>query len=178
MTSIPGRDIQRELLAITRKSQETVVHMIKAWAEVVGKVQAQPLADKLRNANVLRTPEEALADAYRLAERLLDAQRKFAEDLLRATVPLLGRTRPAPAETPEPTPETPEPTPETPEPTPETPEPAQAPQALEPTQAPEAIEPTHTPEAIEPTQAPEALEPAHTPEAPEAPEVTNGPSDH
>jgi hypothetical protein len=164
MTSIPGRDIQRELLAITRKSQETVVHMIKAWAEVVGKVQAQPLADKLRNANVLRTPEEALADAYRLAERLLDAQRKFAEDLLRATVPLLGRTRPAPAETPEPTPETPEP--------------AQAPQALEPTQAPEAIEPTHTPEAIEPTQAPEALEPAHTPEAPEAPEVTNGPSDH
>jgi hypothetical protein len=162
MTSIPGRDIQRELLAITRKSQETVVHMIKAWAEVVGKVQAQPLADKLRNANVLRTPEEALADAYRLAERLLDAQRKFAEDLLRATVPLLGRTRPAPAETPEPTPETPEPTPETPEP-------AQAPQALEPTQAPEAIEPTHTPEVIEP---------AHTPEAPEAPEVTNGPSDH
>lgn len=107
MTSTPARDLQREFLAITRKGQETVVHVIKVWAEAVGSVTPklpsayQPLADRLRAVNVLRTPEEALADAYRLAERLLDSQRKLAEDLLRATVPLLqpGRTRTAPAAT-------------------------------------------------------------------------------
>jgi hypothetical protein len=74
MASIPGQDLQREFLALTRKSQEAALRAVK-----------------------LSTPEEALADAFRFAEHLLAAQRKFAEDILKATVPLLqGGKDPAP----------------------------------------------------------------------------------
>src|SRR5271165_787457 len=52
-----------------------------------------PLADKLPKltsahmsvADRLPTPEEAVASAYNVAERMLASQRKFAEDVLKAT---------------------------------------------------------------------------------------------
>jgi hypothetical protein len=45
-----------------------------------------PLADKLPK------PGDLLANAYDFAEQLLAAQRKFAEDVLRATAPVLAAT--------------------------------------------------------------------------------------
>jgi hypothetical protein len=110
MASIPGQDLQREVLAFTRKSQDAAYHAIKAWIETVRTVSTkvtsayEPLTEraaKLRTINVpfadkLPTPEEALADAYRLGERLLDTQRRFAEDLLKAMVPLMqGGAKPS-----------------------------------------------------------------------------------
>ena len=113
MASIPGQDLQREFLALTRKSQDAMVHAIKIWVETVRTVTPkipsgyEPLAGKfakLRTVNApfggkLRTPEEALADGYRLAEYLLESQRKLAEDLLKAMVPLFqGGRKSTPAE--------------------------------------------------------------------------------
>jgi hypothetical protein len=98
MASIPGRELQEEFLALTRKSQDVMVHAIKTWVDTVRTVKLPsgypPVADgfaRLRTigADRLRTPEEAVASAYRLAEQLLDCQRKFARDLLKATVPLM-----------------------------------------------------------------------------------------
>ena len=43
-----------------------------------------PFADKLP------TPADVVANAYNFAEQLLASQRKFAEDLLTATAPLLA----------------------------------------------------------------------------------------
>jgi hypothetical protein len=42
-----------------------------------------PLADKLPN------PEEVVASAYDFAEQLLASQRRFAEEILKTTSPLL-----------------------------------------------------------------------------------------
>jgi hypothetical protein len=119
MASIPGQDLQRELLALTRKSQEAALRAIRTWVDTVKTVTPsgyEPLAGrfaKLRTVNIpyadkLPTPEEALAEAFRLAEHLLQAQRKFAEDLLKATVPLLqGGSAPAATPSAPPTPQTP-----------------------------------------------------------------------
>ena len=99
MASIPT---QEELLAATRKSQEAMMAAVKTWLETVrtapGKLPSMyaPLTDRLTKlpqvslpfAGKLPTPQDAVANAYHLAEQLLASQRKFAEDLVKATAPL------------------------------------------------------------------------------------------
>jgi hypothetical protein len=99
MASIPT---QEELLAATRKSQEAMMAAVKTWLETVrtapGKLPSMyaPLTDRLTKlpqvslpfAGKLPTPQVAVANAYHLAEQLLASQRKFAEDLVKATAPL------------------------------------------------------------------------------------------
>jgi hypothetical protein len=99
MASIPT---QEELLAATRKSQEAMMAAVKTWLETVrtapGKLPSMyaPLTAKLTKlpqvslpfADKLPTPQDAVANAYHLAEQLLASQRKFAEDLVKATAPL------------------------------------------------------------------------------------------
>jgi hypothetical protein len=99
MASIPT---QEEVLAATRKSQEAMMAVLKTWLETVrtapGKLPSvyAPLSDKLPKlpqvtlpfAGKLPTPQDAVANAYHLAEQLLASQRKFAEDLVKATAPL------------------------------------------------------------------------------------------
>jgi hypothetical protein len=119
MASTPTRDLQEEFLAATRKSQETVVRAIKTWVETVRTVTPKlpsvyvPMADRLPRlpsvtvpfADKLPKPEDVVASGYDFAEHLLALQRKFAEDLLTATEPLIpgtGRTAKAPAAKSEP----------------------------------------------------------------------------
>ena len=105
MASTPTRDLQDEFLAVTRKSQETVVRAIKTWVETVRTVTPKlpsayvPLADRLPKllpsvtvpfADKLPKPEDVVATAYDFAEKLLSSQRQFAEDLLKATTPLMA----------------------------------------------------------------------------------------
>ncbi len=85
-----GQDLQSEVLDTIRKSQEAVVEAVDAWAKAVQSIKPDlpdvnvPFADKLPK------PEELVANAYDFAEKLLAAQRKFAEDVLKATAPLLS----------------------------------------------------------------------------------------
>jgi len=88
-TRIPGQELQDEILKTVRKSQEAVVDAIKAWTETV-----QSIAPKLPNVSVpladrLPKPEDVVANAYDFAEQLLAGQRRFAEDVLKATAPLV-----------------------------------------------------------------------------------------
>ena len=108
MASIPT---QEEILAATRKSQEAMIAAIKNWLETVRTATPKltsvyaPLTDKLPKlpsvslpfADKLPTPEEAVDNAYHMAEQLLASQRKFTEELLKAMTPLIpGRgERPA-----------------------------------------------------------------------------------
>ena len=109
MASTPTRDLQDEFLAVTRKSQETVVRAIKTWVETVKTVTPKlpsayvPLADRLPKllpsvtvpfADKLPKAEDVVASGYDFAEHLLALQRKFAEDLLTATAPLLTPGQP------------------------------------------------------------------------------------
>ncbi len=107
MASIPT---QEEVLAATRKSQEAMMAAIKTWLETVRTATPKltsvyaPLTDKLPKlsaslpfADRLPTPQDAVANAYHLAEQLLASQRRFAEELLKATAPLMpGRGESAP----------------------------------------------------------------------------------
>src|SRR6266516_2784563 len=89
MASTPTRDLPEEFLAATRKSQEAAIRAIKTWVETVRTVTPKlssvygPLTDKLPK------PEDVVASGYDFAEHLLAIQRKFAEDLLAATEPLI-----------------------------------------------------------------------------------------
>jgi hypothetical protein len=89
MASIPT---QEEVLAATRKSQEAMMAAIKTWLETV-RTAAPKLPSKLPQvslpfADKLPTPQDAVANAYHLAEQLLASQRKFAEELVKVTAPL------------------------------------------------------------------------------------------
>ena len=89
MASIPT---QEEVVAATRKSQEAMMAAIKTWLETV-RTTAPKLPSKLPQvslpfADKLPTPQDAVANAYHLAEQLLASQRRFAEDLVKVTAPL------------------------------------------------------------------------------------------
>jgi hypothetical protein len=102
---------QEDLLATARKSQEIMVDAIRTWVETVRTATPRlssvyaPFAERLPKASSVYAPlagqlpraEAAVASAYDLAERMLASQRKFAEDLVKATRPLmpgLGETKP------------------------------------------------------------------------------------
>jgi len=81
------QEVQEQILDTIRKSQEAVTDAIRTWAETVQSITPSlptpPLADKLPK------PGELVSDAFDFAERLLAAQRKFAEDVIAASAPVL-----------------------------------------------------------------------------------------
>ena len=88
-THTAGEQIQEEILKTVRNSQSAVVAAIQAWACTV-----QSITPALPDVNVpfaekLPKPQELIASAYDFAEQLLASQRKFAEDVLNTTVPML-----------------------------------------------------------------------------------------
>ena len=108
MASIP---LQEDFLAATRKSQEAMIAAIKTWFETVRTATPRltsvytPLTGRLPKlppvslpfADKLPTPEQAVDNAYHMAEQLLANQRQFAEDVLKAMAPLMpGRHEAAP----------------------------------------------------------------------------------
>jgi hypothetical protein len=91
-TRSASQDIQGEILNTVRMSQDAVVDAIKRWADAVQSMAPSisiptpnlPYTDKLPK------PEEFVANAYDFAEQLLASQRKFAENVLHATTPVLA----------------------------------------------------------------------------------------
>jgi hypothetical protein len=89
--------VQEEILSTVRKSQAAVVDAIQTWASAVQSITPSlpevnvPFADKLPR------PQDLVAGAYDFAEQLLASQRKFAEDVLNATAPMLPGKDDAPA---------------------------------------------------------------------------------
>ena len=87
--SRPLGQVQDEILSTVRKSQAAVVEAIQTWAGAVQSITPSlpelnvPFADKLPR------PQDLVAGAYDFAEQLLASQRTFAEDVLKATAPLL-----------------------------------------------------------------------------------------
>jgi hypothetical protein len=88
-------DLQQEVLNTIARSQAAVVDAIETWASAVQSITPQlpdvnvPFADKMP------TPQQVVANAYDFAEQLLASQRKFAEDILKATSPLLASDKAA-----------------------------------------------------------------------------------
>jgi hypothetical protein len=127
MTRTSTQDLQEEFLTTLRRGQKTIIGALRIWVDTVTTVTPSllPLTDKLPKlpnvtvpfAGKLPTPEEAVDSAYGLAEQLLANQRKFADDVLALTVPLMsgrhktGTTGTAPNPEPKPVQVTPQPKP-------------------------------------------------------------------
>jgi len=90
MASYSTQDLQEEFLNVIRASQETVVDAVKTLVDTIKTVTPKvplvqvPLADKLPK------PEDVVTSAYDFAEKLLSSQRQFAEELVKATAPLMA----------------------------------------------------------------------------------------
>jgi hypothetical protein len=92
MANSPTQDIQDEILSTIRKSQETVIDAIKTWVETVQSITPKIPSVQVPGADKLPKPQEVVASAYDFAEQLLAGQRKFAEEVLKATTSLLPGT--------------------------------------------------------------------------------------
>jgi hypothetical protein len=88
-TRTAGQEVQGEILNTVRKSQDAVVDAIKRWADAVQSMTPSMPMPGLPYTDKLPRPEEFVASAYDFAEQLLASQRKFAEDVLHATTPML-----------------------------------------------------------------------------------------
>jgi hypothetical protein len=93
MASTPTQDLQNEVLNTVRKSQESVIDAIKTWVETVQSITPKVPAVDVPFADKLPKPEEIVASAYDFAEQLLAGQRKFAEEVLKATSALTPGTK-------------------------------------------------------------------------------------
>jgi hypothetical protein len=92
MASTPTQDLQDEFLNTVRKSQEAVIDAIKSWVETVQSVTPKIPSVQVPGADRLPKPEDVVASAYDFAEQLLASQRKFAEEVLKATTSLMPGT--------------------------------------------------------------------------------------
>jgi hypothetical protein len=98
MTDTVTGDVQEQVLGVVRKSQEITVDAIKQVVDTVNtaaeKLPTMPFAGKLPSlpqwpgVSALPTPETAVSATFDFLGRLLAEQRKFAEELLKATATL------------------------------------------------------------------------------------------
>ena len=84
-----NEELQEQVLATIRKSQETVVDAIRKWTDSVQAITPSVPVPSVPFADKLPRPGDLVASAYDFAEQLLASQRKFAEDVLEATAPML-----------------------------------------------------------------------------------------
>jgi hypothetical protein len=89
MASYSTQDLQEEFLNIIRASQETVVDAVKTLVDSVKTVTPKVPSVQMPFAEKLPTPEAVVTGAYDFAEKLLASQRQFAEELVKATAPLM-----------------------------------------------------------------------------------------
>ena len=89
MANNPTQDLQDEFLSTVRKSQESVIDAIKTWVETVQSITPKVPSVQVPGADKLPKPEELVASAYDFAEQLLTGQRRFAEEVIKATTSLL-----------------------------------------------------------------------------------------
>jgi hypothetical protein len=89
MASNPADQMQEEFLSAIRKSQDVVLQAIKTWVDSAQAVTSKVPSVQLPFADQLPKPEDVVSGTYDFAEQVLANQRKFAEDILKATAPLL-----------------------------------------------------------------------------------------
>ena len=92
MASNPTQGLQEEFLNAVRKSEETVIDAIKTWVETVQSMSPKIPSVQVPGADKLPNPQEVVASAYDFAEQLLATQRKFAEEVVKATAALVPGT--------------------------------------------------------------------------------------
>jgi hypothetical protein len=89
MTSNVSQDVQDQILGTIRKSQELALDALKSWVETVQSVTSKIPSVDVPFADRLPKPQDVVASGYDFAEQLLSTQKKFADEVLAVTSPLL-----------------------------------------------------------------------------------------
>ena len=92
-----GHELQEEILNTVRKSQAAMVEAIQTWTSRVQAITPELPELNMPFSEKLPKPQDLIASAYDFAEQLLASQRKFAEDVLKTTAPMLTGQDDAPA---------------------------------------------------------------------------------
>ena len=89
MPSTTQQELQEQFLSIVSKSQEIALDAIKTMVDSVQAITPKIPAVDLPFADRLPKPHDVVAGGYDFAEKLLSNQRKFADEVVKATAPLL-----------------------------------------------------------------------------------------
>jgi hypothetical protein len=91
-TSTSTKELQDQFLSMIRKSQEIALDAIKTMVDTVQTVTPKIPAVDVPLVGRLPKPHDVVASSYDFAEKLLTSQRKFADEVVKATAPLLPGT--------------------------------------------------------------------------------------
>jgi hypothetical protein len=95
MATTMRQELEEEFLSAVRKGQEIALDALKPLAEAVHYVIPTMPVVRVPFVELLPTAHEVMVDGYEFAEHLLANQRKFADEAIKATSPMLpGRAAP------------------------------------------------------------------------------------
>ena len=83
------KELQDQILSMVRKGQEIALDAIKTMVDTVQTITPKIPAVDLPFAEKLPKPHDVVAGGYDFAEKLLTSQRKFADEVVKATAPLM-----------------------------------------------------------------------------------------
>jgi hypothetical protein len=89
MASTITEEIQDQVLSTVRKSQEIALDAIRTAVDTLQSITPKIPSVSLPFAEKLPKPEAVVASSYDFAEQLLSSQRKFADEVVKATAALL-----------------------------------------------------------------------------------------
>ena len=89
MPSTTQQELQDQFLSIVRKSQEIALDAIKSMVDSVQTITPNIPSFDVPFADRLPKPQDVVASGYDFAEKLLSSQRQFADEVVKATAPLL-----------------------------------------------------------------------------------------
>jgi hypothetical protein len=95
MATTIRQELEEEFLSTIRKGQDIALEALKPLADAVHYVIPTMPVVRLPLAERLPTAHQVVAGGYEFAEHLLANQRKFADEVITATSPMLaGRAAP------------------------------------------------------------------------------------
>jgi hypothetical protein len=89
MASTVTQEMQDQFLSTVRKSQEIALEAIKTMVGTIHNITPKMPSVDLPFSDKLPKPHDVVASSYDFAEKLLTSQRKFADDVVEVTAPLL-----------------------------------------------------------------------------------------
>ena len=91
MPSTTQQELQDQFLSMVRKGQEIALDVIKSMVDTIQTITPNIPSFDVPFADRLPKPEELVANTYDFAAQVLASQRKFAEEIVKTTAPLLPR---------------------------------------------------------------------------------------
>lgn len=89
MASTVTKELQDQFLTTIQKSQEIALDAIKSMVDTINNLTPKVPQVHMPFAGRLPKAQEVVANGYDFAEQLLSSQRKFADEVIKTTAPLL-----------------------------------------------------------------------------------------